>query len=909
MASLFSDIGNFIGNAANEVAGEFADALGIGGDSDQFSSARGTPPWGGDDAQRKQFDDTFFPIHYIDPDRWNRVYPYRLLVVSVKGDSPTIFAGTGGPFSYDKTITKAKGETGISYVLSFEVLSKQWIANLPITPQQLNITNQFAIQTSATMRGIVEEHNGLRFKNIVASGTTGIWPRRPTLDGSIKSPTLTRTILGGTLSALEGVADSVTRVANTFSGKHPAGARKAIEPENSEGGRFSTGYYQALYLAQFIERYASMKKNPKFKHLRLVFDIPKQDKSYIVTPITYSLLQSEQKPNEIKFNFQFKAWKEITLLEEGRGSLIQDLPKLNPNILQRIIGTITEVRRVMSRSVNLVKAVRSDFQKPFNILRQTGYAVKDLIGLATSVGDLPRQIGADFRDAIEDGFGGIGSNRGSFASLRGKSNVGGGSQTQSTTNPVISGDLPGKIVAAIRQRNSNNEGLSSSLVTSGSLGDTVSQTKEVDSIKNIFENPEENFEFFDGIAVDDLALSPEQLESIDDELERIRLLTVNDFRDFRADLLSLALDISNNFGSGNQVYSDIYGLPDPNNRAIDLTIEENEILASLFEAIQAFDLLTATKQYDDFHTENPLEYVGGLADDAGIDFDSSSTSKLLVPVPFGLSIEEIAARYLGDPDKWIEIATINKLRSPYVDEDGFELTFLSNAEGRQFNVDDSASQLFIGQKIILNSDTVPAFTRKIISVEKISDGNFLVTVDGLANLGSLTSADNARMQGFLPGTVNSQNQIYIPSDEQTPEDDRIFEISHLDEPNLTKVSKVDFLLTDDFDIALNSLGDFRLANGLTNLVQALKLKIRTRKNTLLRHLDFGLGLTHGISVADIESGDIVQSLNQMVQGDPRFASISRISLRLNGSTLAIDLAINIANSSGIVPITFDIKVA
>ena len=298
-----------------------------------------------------------------------------------------------------------------------------------------------------------------------------------------------------------------------------------------------------------------------------------------------------------------------------------------------------------------------------------------------------------------------------------------------------------------------------------------------------------------------------------------------------------------------------------------------------------------------------------MADEAGIDFDAESPSKFLVPVPFGLSIEELSARYLGDPDKWIEIVTINKLRSPYIDEDGFELNLLSNAEGRQFNIDDFENKLFIGQKIILKSDTTPSFSRKITSVEKISDNNFLVNVDGLANLDNLTIVNNARIQGFLPGTVNSQNQIYIPSSRPAQEDDRVFEISHLDEQNLTKVSKVDFLLTENFDIALNSLGDFRLSNGLTNLVQALKLKIRTRKGSLLRHLDFGLGLNHGISVADIESGDLVSVLNQMVQADPRFSSISKVSFRLAGSTLAIDMVINVANSTGIVPITFDIRVS
>ena len=168
--------------------------------------------------------------------------------------------------------------------------------------------------------------------------------------------------------------------------------------------------------------------------------------------------------------------------------------------------------------------------------------------------------------------------------------------------------------------------------------------------------------------------------------------------------------------------------------------------------------------------------------------------------------------------------------------------------------------------------------------------------------------ERKKIQAYLPGTVNSQNQIYIPSNLPSQEDDRTFQISHLDEPNLTKVSKVDFLLTENYDIALNGLGDFRLANGLTNLVQALKLKIITQKGSLLRHLDYGLGIKYGVSVADIENGGLILSLNQMVQSDSRFESITRLEISLNGPVLNIDLAVKIANNSGIVPINFNINI-
>ena len=45
----------------------------------------------------------------------------------------------------------------------------------------------------------------------------------------------------------------------------------------------------------------------------------------------------------------------------------------------------------------------------------------------------------------------------------------------------------------------------------------------------------------------------------------------------------------------------------------------------------------------------------------------------------------------------------------------------------------------------------------------------------------------------------------------------------------------------------------------------------------------------------------------MVQDDARFEAITRIDIKLDGPTLAIDMAVSIANQSGVVPVSFDIK--
>ena len=854
----------------------------------------------------KDTSDVFWKPIDIKGDRWDKLFPYRLLVIDITAPDKIVGASGAGRLIGKGKSSKRVNHAGFTIITQHIEVTNAWEFGLPISPQQLQITDNFAINTTATMRGIVEEHNGIKFKTISASGTTGVWPRRPIVGGIPKGENSLQTIFSGTISAFEGAVESASRVARAFSGDHPATVSDADTPDDTSEGFEGTGYYQAMLLGQFLERYAQEKKKPENKNWRLVFDIPKQNQSFIVTPANFSLKQSEQKPNEHLWSFNLKAWKRINL-KAPAPILLELPPAVSSNAFQRITRTIGTARRLLGDSMDLVKAVRSDFQKPFNVLRQTSLAVKDLGGLAFAVADLPRNIVNDAKSTIEESLFNV-----KTAFKRGPSG-GGASGGQSTLIPSAislksssSAAKAGAAINTIVARNSANEGLSSQAIADGALGADAAQAQQTDPLESIFENPEENFDLFDGISVDDLTLSRPQEEALETELELVRLIDVDQLRDFKAEILTLALDISNNYGAGDSVFSEVYGRSDPLSRVTAMTLEENEILIALMEVVQLYDILTATKIFDDQKIESPLEFVGGLADESGISFDQSQ-NKYLAPVPFGLTIEEIAARYLGDSNKFLEISTLNGLKSPYIDEDGFIYDLLSNADGRQFNVDNTEDQLYVGQKITLKSDTIPAFVRKIISVEKIGESNYLVTVDGISDLESLQTSDNATMQGYLPGTVNSQNQIYIPTDAPADPDDRTFEISHLDEPVLTKLSKVDFLLTDDGDIALNSVGDFRLANGLTNLIQALKLKIQTKQGTLLRHLDYGIGLEHGMSVADFNGGAIIEELNRMIQDDPRFESIDRIDLKLDGATLAIDMAVSIANQSGVVPVSFNIK--
>lgn len=820
----------------------------------------------------------FIPIS-IDGKRWDKLYPYRLVVIDVaKGN-----AIVGGTKNISITTTKGAKSEGI---VSFQEMGKQWVFQLPISPQQLTIQDQYAISTSATLKGIVEEHGGVRFKLINASGTMGIWPYRQKVISPAPKPSKTeaaiRSVFGGAIEAASGVANQISRVVSVATSNHPAQKPESKDPSTAEFGYSSTGYYQALALQQFLEQYAEAKKNPENASWRLVFDIPKQNQSFVVTPMIFDWQQNANRPLEIMYRFQLKAWRRIDLKLKA-SAVDTEIDALTPGLLQKALNTISEARRTISASKNLIGAVRSDVNTVFNVLRQTSLLIKDMTGLATSVAELPSQIVEDFNDAIQDAAIALG-----------------------LFSEATSSGLKNSL-ADIEERSKINSGLKSGSIKdwrSNQFGRSDDQSDELDPANSIFKDPESNFELLDQIPLSSLELNTEQQALVDSIIEEAQNISIDDLRQFRSVMQELSLQISNNFGAGDEYYSQIYGKPSPRQRIQPMTLDEYDILKAIYETIQVYDDLTATTRIDDDKKQTNMEYVAGLAELSDIQFQET-TSKILAPVPFGLTMEEIAYRYLEDPSRWLEIVTLNNLKEPYIDEDGFQRPLLSNAFGRQITIS-SDENLYVTQRVVLRSATQTPTARRILDINRLSDTSFLITLDGEADLDNFLLSDSAYLQAYLPGTVNSQQKIFIPSDLPVPEDTDIIIAPSVAADPLVGMSKVDWLIKDSGDLAVNNYGDVRLAAGMTNIIQALKIKIATKKGTVLLHPEFGLGLEPGISNSDLDLSELFNDLDRLISEDPRFEGISSLNIEVDGPKLSIGMGVTIPGQTGVFPVTFEL---
>lgn len=837
-------------------------------------------PWNSSNVQS-----TFFPSISIDTSLWDKVAPYRLVVYDV-GDGKNKKPGIVGGGNDAKSV-EIYPVGNMSF--AFKPLSAAWVYNLPITPQQLTITDQFAINTSATLRGVVEEHSGIRFKNISINGTFGVWQRRANV---VKPPaplgplgSILQSVFGGTIAAAQNVATQFQSVINAATTGNPNSKPKTIRPggpEDPDGG-LSTGWVQAQMCEQFLEQYAEAKKDPSNATWRLVFDIPKQKQSFVVTPMDFRWIQNVNRPNEVNFSLQLKAWRRIDL-QNNPVAQPSGVTPLTPGILQRILATISAARNTAAASYALIGSVRSDVDNVLNIVRQTGLLVKDLAGVALAIADLPTQLQQDCASVISQ-----------FLSTFNSNNLTGNAGSDSKTLGAL---------ANIQSSYKTREGLSMDAVSSGQLGAAAASAATIDPSANVFSSVQLYPLLMDQVPVNSLTLNVAQQNALTDAVDAARALTVNDLKGYRGIILDLCTQLTNSFGAGDAYYSKVYGKNPPTKRIDPMTLDEYDIVQGFYDLLDVYDTLTATKQLDENRIASNMEYVKSLADSSSIEF-SIPNSKLLVPVPFGLSMEGIALRYLGDVQRWLEIATLNNLREPYIDENGFRYNLLSNGTGRQITVGNSTN-LYIGQKILIVSSVQGPTARTVLGIDTLSESSFLVTLDGLANLDSYKTVDGAYLQAYLPGTTNSQNNIFIPSNAAAPADDMISIPASVAAINLVGLSKVDLLLTDSGDLAINSYGDFRWAAGMTNLIQALKIKFGTPFGSVYLHPTFGFVARAGSSTADLNAKTLYNQINTLVTADPRFAGISGLQVQLAAPTLGISMGVGLAGLQGVFPVNFQL---
>ena len=785
--------------------------------------------------------------------RWNKSYPYQLIIVKKDASNNTYSQSEYGP-----------------------------AFTLPIPPQDLSMSMPFAITTTATLGGVVEEHNGAPFRMISFSGTTGVLPLRGPGD-CLKERSSLGSIFAGTISAVDNVISSVNKLT---SGSGPVNNSVVANSEfNGTAGK-NTGYFQFRLLQRFLESYANLKKKPSGRLLRLAVAIWKDEGVYLCTPVSFDVRRTSSSPWEYSYSLSFKAWRRIKDLGNGPNEYDRAGPSLrDQSTFQSIITKIGEAREVLQNARDVLQAIGGDIDNSLlNPIREVTYFVKDAVGVAMAVADLPKTVIRDLKETCTD----IGSLNRIDQRLK---------DYYISTGKDINDDLQdlwGLSNATGKAETGNGNLALASLALEGALP----------AVK-IFDNADDHYSLLATLQPSDLNVPPAVQKKINAETTRIRLLTRLDFENKRDAVQAFADDFADKVGAGSTSFNRQFGVNLPTSTRTP-TPDEWDVIFAMNQVIMEMNRLAASGNINRSDSVSSVDYIAGLAQASGIAFKRPA-SKFAVPMPYGSTLEVVALQYLGDPQRWMEIAALNGLQSPYVDEVGFDLVLSVNGRGNQVQVAD-ASSLYVGQQVWLSSTTTARTMRHINKIEKVTN-NTTVTLDGEADLDRFKTMAQATLHAFLPNTCNSMQTIYIPSELPPGEvDDKLRAIPGIDEFDpLIRVGGIDLLLTSSGDLTMTNDGDCPVAVGLTNIIQKIRIALNTPKGKLIYFPSYGLGISIGDSVADIEVAKVSSSIQNLLVSDPTFVGIEGTSVKLNGGVMQISFGVRIKGVEAVVPVNFSVR--
>lgn len=808
-------------------------------------------------------------IQDIKADRWNKLFTYSFSILKASSD------GSVNP-------------TGTVVVPGFI----RNVADFRIPPSSLSVSTQFASGVTATNRGILEENNGVVFRTITIQGTTGLFPDR-LVTGQGETPTpvikVLKNLFPGTASAINNVIDQAQSVIDSVVG--PDSTRDLSPPDSPTSIELQqTGYFKFWELNNFIIAYSELKKKPVGEDFRLVFNSPKDNISYICTPMAFDLRRDSSSPLLYKYNIVLRVWDIATFGQADPLDVLDGIPRPeNVSATKALTETLRASRQTINAAKNAIAGVHSDINSILNVYTQAVLLLKDTVGLAEEIADFPEVFRNNARALLQgptnsfvaslNSFGGtsIGSIDERESDFPGSSNASsivdaGGDATKASTTPDGETDLTPK---------SNN-----AIVGVGTF-------------ENLIDDPE-----FGAQSLDDFDDIPDPVQSQIDNARDVALnLNSGDIRDLESSLQEIADNLAESVGGGDADYNEAFNLPPPIETDREPTEDDILTLVAIQESRCSFQASLGTGEFYDERELDPF-----VQSNEALDLEDQMVSPLsAIPVAFerGGSLELLAQKFLGDPNRAREIAVLNNLRPPFVDESGFTRD-IENANGRTFVVDDREN-LAINEVVILQGTGVVNSRRRILDIDDIGGGQFRIAVDGPDNIALFAPGTNPFIFARIPGTVGPGDTLLIPSLNSPAEATATRPSSLQDRLSFAeRIFKIDLKLDDNGrDLIVNPTADIGRAFGYDNALQALRTAVEVQQNELEQHPQFGLAVPIGGRNSDTPITTIKEIIQTTILTNPRFAD-AIVEVEINGSVSRIRIDAEGAAGTGQLPVEFEV---
>lgn len=763
---------------------------------------------------------------------------------------------------------------------------------MPLGPESISYSVPGAVSTTVTMKGISEEHNGAPLRPISITGTSGIRPSSGFSGGiGAGGSGLLDYAFANTIAAFGKLENSIKKISTAFSNDTNIQSPIAANKE-SDYTLDQTGYTIIHNMMRFFDWYLDAKKKGN-KGLRLCFCMNKDRMFFDVTLNGYSIRKSRGSL-EYEYSINMTAWRRRENSPIGEVKEIVKNTGANPsdiNPFAKLSLALQEGTKAITEVGGLMTGLQNDFEA--NILgpiKQVGLLIGAVNGYGNKMSNFGSGISNSLKEAVKkflqnQGFKNKDQKNEKLDKILKKFGVGGGG-----VGPGIKPDGP---VA-----NSNKK-----------LKKTdAAPPDSADPFGTVFNNPNSFVAFFDEIPLDQLEIPQAVQNLIDAEIAKAKALTSDDVKKIKDNVDAFAAKLSESLGAGDATANRLLGRPAPT-KIRQLSVNDIVLLNHFNNISGIMDQVIFSLQENEKQSDNDYySFYGNYARTQGIDFAENS-SKFYIPFPAEASLESLAVQYLGNIDRWIEIAAINNLKSPYVDEEGYMIPFKSSGSGNSMLVANSDG-LYIGQIVILQSNTQVPEKRKIKSIDIISTIESLIYFDGPADLSRFILVDNPQIKAFLPQTVNSNMIIAMPSDVAVniPGSIRV-------NPDSSDLSAIALIAKSDFQLIFSPTGfadlsfignDIQTSEGMANLVQAGTIKLLTKEGDLLHDPTFGNPVKIGDSVAEFDANDILSKLSKLFADDPRFVGIIANKISLRGGAVTIDLLAGVTGSKAYLPLSVDV---
>lgn len=421
-------------------------------------------------------------------------------------------------------------------------------------------------------------------------------------------------------------------------------------------------------------------------------------------------------------------------------------------------------------------------------------------------------------------------------------------------------------------------------------------------------NYEKFFTFLANIPLSDVGLTADEQGEVQIELSRVSKLDITDFRNMLAFVKSNIATRAALVGKGDVDGGPLFGGQDVRMQR-DSTFDDLLQLDLLIQLEQSVEGIIFALMQVQARPPNLLQMANDNIE-SGSAVSIKSSYKSYRAIPFQLSLEDMAQRYLGSSTRWFELVTVNKLMPPYIDEFGSKHRLIAPGGSNNVTIlSTSTKDVYIGCKIRLGSITVREETRIVENKVENSDGTMILTLSGEPNLFQLRPSEQAYVRIYKPGTVNSGSIILVPYDvrstilsAQTPNSDVL---RRLDQDLLA--FGVDFRRDETTgDFIVDASGNFAMAYGLENVRQTIFWMLRTEPGELPFHRTFGLdaGLGNLFFGTESEMSKIANTIKQNILRDRRFRSVSVTRMVASGTSISFEVLVSIGNSSLFLPLAF-----